>query len=69
MALISFENIVFPDDHFMAVFANKPKIILLIFQLGLVVVIQDDDIRHTMEIRVSMPLFGVVDISWTKSGT
>ncbi|MGN7887698.1 hypothetical protein [Dyadobacter sp. 22481] len=42
MALISFENIVLPDDHFMAAFANKPKIILLIFQLGLVVVIQDD---------------------------
>nr|WP_295934633.1 hypothetical protein [uncultured Dyadobacter sp.] len=42
MALISFENIVFPDNNFISAFADKPKIILLIFQLGLVVVIQDN---------------------------
>ncbi|MCF2496715.1 hypothetical protein [Dyadobacter chenhuakuii] len=42
MALISFENIVFLDDNFITTFTDKPKIILLIFQLGLVVVIQDD---------------------------
>ncbi|MDR6803151.1 hypothetical protein J2Y45_000421 [Dyadobacter sp. BE34] len=42
MELISFENIVFLDDNFISAFADKPKIILLIFQLGLVVVIQDD---------------------------
>ncbi len=29
-------------DYFIAAFANKPKIVLLIFQFGLVDVIQDD---------------------------
>ncbi|PSL27737.1 hypothetical protein CLV60_1071 [Dyadobacter jiangsuensis] len=58
MALIGFENIVFLNDNFIASFANKPKIILLIFQLGLVVVIQDD-VVSLKEIGISFDANGI----------
>ncbi len=51
MALIRFENIIFPDDNFIAALTDKLKIVLLVFQFGLVVVVQDD--------VISLPEIGI----------
>jgi hypothetical protein len=41
VALVGFENIIFLNNHFAAAFADETESILLVFELWLVVIIED----------------------------